>query len=85
MTEFGKTPIIDIKDFEQMGYNCVIYPVSTLRIAMKAVEVFLKDLKTTGSQKNSVENMQTRQELYKALHYTPGKEWHFPEESRKSK
>lgn len=44
-----------------MGYNCVIYPVSTLRVAMKAVETFLKDLKTTGSQKNQIEKMQTRQ------------------------
>ena len=34
MTEFGKTPIIDFKDFEKIGYSCVIYPVSTLRVAM---------------------------------------------------
>jgi methylisocitrate lyase len=45
MTEFGKTPYIDINTFAKMGYNCVIYPVSTLRIAMNAVNMFLKDLK----------------------------------------
>ena len=45
MTEFGKTPIIDIKDFSNAGYSCVIYPVSTLRIAMLSVDHFLKDLK----------------------------------------
>jgi methylisocitrate lyase len=49
MTEFGKTPYIHIDDFAKWGYNLVIYPVSTLRIAMKAVDLFLKDLKTVGS------------------------------------
>lgn len=34
MTEFGKTPIIPFEDFEKVGYSCVIYPVSTLRVAM---------------------------------------------------
>lgn len=38
MTEFGQTPYIDIKDFKKYGYNCVIYPVSTLRVAMKAID-----------------------------------------------
>ena len=41
MTEFGKTPYIKAEDFEKMGYDCVIYPVSTLRIAMKAIDEFL--------------------------------------------
>ena len=41
MTEFGKTPIINIQEFEKAGYSCVIYPVSTLRVAMKAVELLL--------------------------------------------
>ena len=50
MTEFGKTPYISLDDFGSMGYNCVIYPVSTLRIAMKAVDTFLKDLHKLGSQ-----------------------------------
>lgn len=40
MTEFGKTPYIDIDTFKQYGYNCVIYPVSTLRVAMKAIDDF---------------------------------------------
>ena len=37
MTEFGKTPLINFKEFERIGYSCVIYPVSTLRVAMGAV------------------------------------------------
>jgi len=49
MTEFGKTPLIKIEDFKKWGYNIVIYPVSTLRIANLAVELFLKDLYTNGT------------------------------------
>lgn len=78
MTEFGKTPYIDLATFKDYGYNCVIYPVSTLRVAMKAVDLFFSDLKTHGSQKNFVDKMQSRKELYDLLRYTPGKEWHFP-------
>jgi len=52
MTEFGKTPHITVKEFASIGYHCVIFPVSTLRIAMKAVETFLKDLKEKGSAKD---------------------------------
>jgi len=52
MTEFGKTPHIPVEDFAKIGYHCVIFPVSTLRIAMKAVETFLKDLKAKGTAKD---------------------------------
>lgn len=60
MTEFGQTPYIDVKDFKKFGYNCVIYPVSTLRVAMKAIDEFFVDLKQKGSQKDFVERMQSR-------------------------
>lgn len=49
MTEFGKTPYLTHEEFEQMGYNIVIYPVSTMRVANKAVENFLIDLKKSGT------------------------------------
>ena len=49
MTEFGKTPYITLDDFAKAGYSCVIYPVSTLRIASQAVDNFLKDLKDNGT------------------------------------
>ena len=84
MTEFGKTPIIQLDDFEKVGYSCVIYPVSTLRVAMQAVNHFLTDLKTNGSQENSVDNMLTRKELYELLNYKPGVEWIYPN-SKESK
>lgn len=79
MTEFGKTPYIDIDTFKSYGYNCVIYPVSTLRVAMKAIDEFFGDLKQKGVQKDFVGRMQSRKELYELLNYTPGKEWYYPE------
>ncbi len=78
MTEFGKTPIIPLSRFAELGYDFVIFPVSTLRTAMGAVTRMLADLKTTGSVQNSLEGMQTRQELYDLIGYTPGEAWEFP-------
>lgn len=64
MTEFGKTDYIELKTFKEIGYNCVIYPVSTLRIAMKAIDGFFTELKTKGTQKDYVEHMQSRKDMY---------------------
>ena len=84
MTEFGKTDYIDIKTWKDMGYNCIIYPVSTLRIAMKAIDGFFTELKEKGTQKDYLDHMQTRKELYELLRYKPGEEWHFPENDKKN-
>ena len=75
MTEFGKTPMIKLDEFAQLGYDIVIYPVSTLRIAMGAVTRALCELKETGTLEGQLSNMQTRQELYDLLGYTPGTPW----------
>lgn len=75
MTEFGKTPIISLSQFDAMGYDCVIYPVSMLRVAMKAVSEALMSLRETGSVAAVLPRMQTRQELYKLVGYTPGVPW----------
>lgn len=69
MTEFGKTPFISTEKFAEMGYAMVIFPVTLLRLAMKAVENGLKELKKEGSQAKIVEEMQTRKELYELLDY----------------
>ena len=75
MTEFGKTPMIALEEFGNMGYSLVIYPVSTLRIAMGAVTRALTELKTQGTLEGQLENMQTRKELYELIDYTPGTPW----------
>ena len=68
MTEFGQTDIIPYKTFKNIGYNIVIYPVSTWRLALKAVEEGL-DLLFSDNQQNLLDKMQTREELYKLLKY----------------
>lgn len=78
MTEFGKTPIIPLSRFAAMGYSCVIYPVSLLRVAMGAVTRALAQLRADGSVQGFMGQMQTRQELYDLLGYTPGHEWRYP-------
>ncbi|MFM9994496.1 MAG: oxaloacetate decarboxylase [Phycisphaerales bacterium] len=80
MTEFGKTPIIPLSKFAAMGYSCVIYPVSLLRVAMGALTRAAEQLKREGSVASFLPQMQTRQELYGLLGYEPGKPWEFPGE-----
>ncbi len=69
MTEFGKTPYYTAKQFAEWGYKIVIYPVTSLRVAMKAVEEVFLMIKNEGSQVRMVDRMQTRQELYELLDY----------------
>ncbi len=69
MTEFGQTPYFSAQQFEEWGYKMVIYPVTSLRIASKAIEGVYRLIKETGSQKEAVEQMQTRKELYETLKY----------------
>ena len=78
MTEFGKTPMIPRDRFAELGYHYIIYPVSTLRVAMKAVEGFLAALARDGGAHDQLGTMQTRQELYALLGYTPGEPWLYP-------
>lgn len=69
MTEFGKTPYITMDEFSEMGYSIVIFPMTCFRIAMKAMEEALNELKGTGTQKGLLDRMQTRAELYRLLKY----------------
>lgn len=78
MTEFGKTPILNITDFSDMGYDLVIYPVTMQRIAMGAVVQALGTLHRDGDVSSLLDSMQTRQELYDLLGYIPGEAWMHP-------
>ena len=69
MTEFGETPYLTVDEFAAMGYSMVIFPVTLMRIAMKAIESALAELKEKGTQKDMLGRMQTRQELYDLLGY----------------
>ena len=69
MTEFGKTKLFSYKQLENFGYNIVIYPVTTQRLAMKSVEEGLKDIFESGHQNNIIDKMQTRKRLYELVEY----------------
>lgn len=69
MTEFGKSPLLDKKTLENLGFNLAIYPVTTLRLAMGAVDEGLKQIKDHGTQAPLVDKMQTRKRLYEVVKY----------------
>jgi methylisocitrate lyase len=69
MTEFGKSPLLDRPTLERLGYNIVIYPVTALRLAMKAVEEGFAAIRQDGSQAALLDRTQHRRELYELLRY----------------
>ncbi len=75
MTEFGKTPYLTIKEFETLGYRLVLFPVTALRVATQAIEAMLEELKAFGTQRQSLDKMQTRQQLYELLRYAEYEKW----------
>ena len=77
MTEFGKSKLLNKNQLENLGYNVVIYPVTTQRLAMMNVEIGLKSIFKDGDQNKVIDKMQTRKRLYELVEYekynTPGK------------
>ena len=69
MTEFGKSKLLNKSQLENLGYNLVIYPVTTQRLAMQNVELGLKSIFKEGHQNNIIDKMQTRKRLYELVEY----------------
>ncbi|MBF8377622.1 methylisocitrate lyase [Alicyclobacillus mali] len=69
MTEFGKTPYYTADQFESWGYRMVIYPVTSVRVAAKAIERVFEAIQREGTQKSFLSEMQSREELYKTIRY----------------
>ena len=69
MTEFGKSKLLTYDQLSNLGYNIVIYPVSTFRLAMKATIDGLAEIKANGTQEGLLNKMQNRQELYVLSRY----------------
>ncbi|WP_306355710.1 MULTISPECIES: methylisocitrate lyase [unclassified Nocardia] len=69
MTEFGKSDLLTAEVLESIGYNAVIYPVSTLRLAMYAAEAGLREIFEQGTQSGLLDRMQHRSRLYELLRY----------------
>ena len=69
MTEFGKSELFTTEQLQEVGVNMVIYPVTLLRIAMRAAEGTLNTLKRLGTQEVRVGEMLTRARLYELVDY----------------
>lgn len=72
MTEFGKSELLSLDELGDLGYAAVLYPVTLLRVAMKGVEAALATLAADGTQRELLDVMQTREELYELLRYRGG-------------
>ncbi len=69
MTEFGRTPFFTAAEFQEMGYAMVIWPVSHLRVAARAMEELYAAIRKDGGTQNTVGRMQTRAQLYETIGY----------------
>ncbi len=69
ITEFGKTPLFTVEELKSSGVAIVLYPLSAFRAANKAAESVYTAIRQDGHQKNVVDQMQSREELYDRIGY----------------
>jgi methylisocitrate lyase len=69
ITEFGKTPLYSVKELRDAGVGLVLYPLSVFRAMSAAALKVYGAIRAEGTQKNVVNLMQTREDLYKVLNY----------------
>jgi methylisocitrate lyase len=69
MTEFGRSPVLSFEALANLGYQAVLYPLTPFRMAMRAAEQALTVLREQGTQRDLLDQMQTRAELYDLLGY----------------
>lgn len=71
LTEFGKTPLFSIGELRQAGVDIALYPLSLSRAMYRTAEDLMKEIRQEGTQSQSLDKMQTREELYRYLDYNP--------------
>jgi methylisocitrate lyase len=69
ITEFGKTPLFTVDELRSAGVSIALYPLSAFRAMNKAAANVYRTIRQTGSQRDAVAAMQTRDELYDYLNY----------------
>jgi methylisocitrate lyase len=69
ITEFGSTPLYTVKELREADVSIVLYPLSAFRAMSKAALTVYDTIRREGTQKNVVDLMQTRAELYENLDY----------------
>jgi methylisocitrate lyase len=69
LTEFGKTPLFTVHEMRAAGVRLVLYPLTAFRAMSAAAIKTYQTLRQQGTQKSLLDQMQTREELYKTLDY----------------
>ncbi|MEQ8231075.1 MAG: methylisocitrate lyase [Gammaproteobacteria bacterium] len=69
LTEFGQTPLFTLDELKSVGVSMALYPLTAVRAMNRAAEIVFKALLADGTQRNVVDTMQTRMELYDYLNY----------------
>jgi methylisocitrate lyase len=69
ITEFGKTPLFTVSELASVNVGLVLYPLSAFRAMARAAETVYGTIRRDGTQKNLIDRMQTRTELYDVLGY----------------
>ena len=69
LTEFGLTPMFHVDDLREQGIAMALYPLSAFRAMNRAALAIFTELRTKGTQRDAVQHMQTREELYEVLRY----------------
>ena len=69
MTEFGKTPLFTVNELRETGVRLVLYPLSAFRAMSAAAVRVYAAIRSQGTQKDVVGQMQTREQLYDVLNY----------------
>jgi methylisocitrate lyase len=69
ITEFGSTPLFTVNELASADVSMVLYPLSAFRAMNKAALNVYQSVKKDGTQKNVVDTMQTRMDLYDCLGY----------------
>jgi methylisocitrate lyase len=69
LTEFGKTPLFSLDELRSTGVAMALYPLSAFRAMNKAAEAVYTAIRRDGHQRNVLDSMQTREELYESIGY----------------
>jgi methylisocitrate lyase len=69
ITEFGQTPLFSVEELKSAGVAMVLYPLSAFRAMNKAAEAVYTAIRRDGHQRNVIDTMQTRDELYERIGY----------------
>ena len=69
LTEFGKTPLFTIEELKNVGVDIALYPLSAFRAMNKSAEKVFEAIRRDGTQKNVIDSLQTREELYERIDY----------------